>query len=84
MATLIRIATGGLTAERSYENDAAAQTILLRAAKRLGVESGTNQQKLLAIVDRCVRLIQDLAAEQQFDDERAALLQQSQEGNKLT
>lgn len=83
MATAIRISTGALTAERTFANDAAAQAILLRCAARIGA-TGTNAQKLQAVVDWLVLRIQEEARNEDFDVQRTAILESIQEGNRLT
>lgn len=82
MATSITIATGPLTAGRTYQNDAVAQEILLRFATFIGAE-GTNQQRLQAIADWCVRRIQEGAAQQQMAEELEATRASIRKGNIL-
>lgn len=82
MATGITIATGPLTASRTYQNDAAAQEILLRFATYIGAE-GTNAQRLQAIVDWCVRRIQEGAALQQMAEELETTRAAIREGNVM-
>lgn len=82
MATSITIATGPLTASRTFANDTAAQEVLLRFADHISAE-GTPQQKLQAIVDWLVRQIQDGAASYQMGSELEAARAAIREGNIL-
>jgi hypothetical protein len=81
MATILRIATGNLVAENTYD-DAAAQPVLLRFAAHIGA-TGTHQQMLQAIVDWLVVQIQSGATEYQFSVERDALREQIYQENRL-
>lgn len=82
MATSIEIATGPLSASRTFSNDAAAQVILLRFADSIDA-TGTNAQKLQSIVDWCVRKIQEGAAEQEMSETLPATRESIREGNRL-
>lgn len=82
MATSITIATGPLAASRTFQNDAAAQAVLIRFAESIGA-GGTNQQRLQAITDWCVRRIQEGAAQQQMAEELEATRASIREGNIL-
>lgn len=82
MATSITIATGPLTASRTFQNDAAAQAVLIRFAESIGA-GGTNQQKLQAIVDWLVLEVQRRATEHQMAAELEAVRASIREGNVL-
>jgi hypothetical protein len=83
MATAIGISTGPLTANRTFQNDAAAQEILLRFAASIDAQ-GTNAQKLMAVTDWCVGQIQKGAREYQFGLERDVLRATIEAENILT
>ena len=62
MATRFTIQAGPLTSERVFSNDAKTIDTLRRAAQAMGVDPGaTNQVKLDAIRDHCLRQINTLA-----------------------
>ena len=82
MTTFLRAGTGPLTAERSTSNDAAAQPILMRFADYIGA-TGTNQQRLQAIVDWCWRRVQEGAAQQAMSEALEARRESIRAANKL-
>jgi hypothetical protein len=82
MATEISITTGGLSAKRTFNDDTAAQKILLNYAASIEAQ-GTAQQKLQAVVDRIVSDIQNGARGYQFSVERDALNASIAEENRL-
>lgn len=82
MATTIGISTGGLSAGKTFQDDAAAQEILLRFASYIEAQ-GTSQQKLQAVVDWMVAKIQQGASEYQYYTEREALRASIEQGSKL-
>lgn len=82
MATFLRAGTGPLTAERSTPNDAVAQPILMRFADHIGA-TGTNQQRLQAIVDWCWRRVQEGAAQQEMAETLEATRESIRIANRL-
>lgn len=80
MATTISIATGPLTASRTFQNDTRAQAALLRfyTAYNIGPPEATNQQKLNAVVDWFVDQVVNVSVESHVDQERATLEQAGQ------
>ncbi len=82
MATTISISTGALSASRTYQNDAAAQAILLRFAANIDA-TGTNAQKLQAIVDWCVAQIQAGATSQEVVGQQTQMIEDAKANNRL-
>jgi hypothetical protein len=82
MATSIRIATGNVTAQRSIQNDAKAQAILIRFADSIGA-TGTPAEKLLAVVDWCIASIQAQARDADYQTRYATTMAGLETDNKF-
>ena len=73
MSTTISIATGALSASRTFANDTKAQATLLEfyQSQRLGPANATAAQKLTAVVDHLIEHIVRKARLQYVEEARA-------------
>jgi hypothetical protein len=82
MATSIRISTGNITAQRTIQNDAKAQAILIRAADSIGA-TGTPEQKLLTVIDWLITSLQAQARDADYQTRYANTMAGLETDNKF-